>query len=100
MRTVAYGSICCKPAFVDFGAGGVGCNIRSVEAMPDALLGVFVDMGEHGATNADHINRRSVGPFPDFCLGTNTDGMIVLILADQSVYSGYERQEDVLYSTF
>ena len=81
---------------IDLRATGVVFDIRGSGAVHEARPGVFVDIGEHGAGIANVLIETVRRDVPSFEAGVNTDGVIVVIRADRSDYSGRKRIEESL----
>ena len=85
--------------FVDeikLNATGVVFDIRGSGAVHKPASGVFVDIGEHGARIANTLIETVRRDVPSFDAGVNTEGVIVVIRADRSDYSGRKRSEETL----
>jgi hypothetical protein len=75
---------------------GVVFDIRGSGAVHKPAPGVFVDIGEHGAAIANTLIETVRRDVPSFDGGVNTEGVIVVIRADRSDYSGGKRNEESL----
>lgn len=81
---------------IDFRAGGVVFDVRGSEAVHQSRPGIFVDIGSHGAGTANVLIETARRDLPNFGAELDTDGVIVLIRADNSDYSGHQRSEESL----
>lgn len=81
---------------IDLKATGVVFDIRGSGAVHEARPGVFVDIGQHGAGIANVLIETVRRDVPSFDSGVNTEGVIVVIRADRSDYSGRKRAEESL----
>jgi hypothetical protein len=81
---------------IDLKATGVVFDIRGSGAVHEAKPGVFVDIGEHGAGIANVLIETVRSDVPSFDAGVDTQGVIVVIRADRSDYSGRKRAEETL----
>ena len=81
---------------IDLKATGVVFDIRGSGAVHDAQPGVFVDIGQHGAGIANVLIETIRRDVRSFDSGVNTEGVIVVIRADRSDYSGRSRAQEAL----
>lgn len=81
---------------IDLKPTGVVFDIRGSGAVHKPAPGVFVDIGEHGAAIANTLIETVRRDVPSFDGGVNTEGVIVVIRADRSDYSGGKRNEESL----
>ena len=81
---------------IDLKATGVVFDIRGSGAVHKPAPGVFVDIGEHGAAIANTLIETVRRDVPSFDGDVNTEGVIVIIRADHSDYSGRKRNEESL----
>lgn len=81
---------------IDLKATGVVFDIRGSGAVHKPAPGVFVDIGEHGAGIANTLIETVRRDVPSFDAGVNTEGVIVVIRADRSDFSGRKRNEESL----
>jgi hypothetical protein len=81
---------------IDLNPVGVVFDIRGSGAVHEARPGVFVDIGEHGAGTANTLIETVRRDVRSFDAGVNTEGVIVVIRADRSDYSGGKRAEESL----
>jgi hypothetical protein len=81
---------------IDMRATGVVFDIRGSGAVHEARPGVFIDIGQHGAGIANVLIETVRRDVPSFEAGVNTEGVIVVIRADHSDFSGRKRAEESL----
>lgn len=81
---------------IDLKATGVVFDVRGSGAVHKPAPGVFVDIGERGAGIANTLIETVRRDVPSFDAGVNTEGVIVVIRADRSNYSGRKRNEESL----
>jgi hypothetical protein len=81
---------------IDLRATGVVFDIRGAGAVHKPEPGIFVDIGSHGAGMANVLIETIRRDVPRFDAGVKTEGVIVVIRADRSDYSGGKRTEEAL----
>ncbi len=81
---------------IDLRATGVVFDIRGSGAVHQPEPGIFVDIGSHGAGIANTLIETIRRDVPSFDAGVKTEGVIVVIRADRSDYSGRKRAAESL----